>query len=56
MQQDIKEVIACPLCGCEIAYTSERTTHIWSCPDCPFVGFEYYQEGNAEDLTIYLNK
>lgn len=49
----------CPLCSetlirTDIQYIFKHTTHIYKCPDCPFVGLEYYTENDLEDLVRNL--
>jgi DNA-directed RNA polymerase subunit M/transcription elongation factor TFIIS len=52
----------CPLCGEELSWVptnkhytcNEDTTHIYTCPACPFLGIEYYNNKNVEDLKTYL--
>lgn len=50
------------MCDTELAWhttnktykRNEDTTHIYVCPECPFVGFEYYEERNVKDLQEFL--
>ena len=64
---DIKEVevygIDCPLCGefIEAKNITDETGHItgyviWSCPDCPFVGFEYSDKKSLAWTIEHLEK
>lgn len=54
----------CPLCDHILTWTpskttdknTDETTHIYSCSQCPFTGFEYYKQRNLKDLSDYLNK
>ncbi len=56
--------MCCPMCDTVLTWTptnplykgSEDTTHIYVCPECPFIGFEYYTDRNIEDLKAFLNK
>ena len=54
------QVVKCPLCQAEMEYRpkkyDEMITHIWSCPACPFVGFEFYNENNSEAVHYHLNQ
>lgn len=59
----MEHTIICPLCRTKINYKKINSrykdpdpTHIWSCPNCPFIGFEYYTNKNTKDLEKYLNK
>lgn len=59
------DTIICPLCGQKnVEYKAMRTygiplgkdfdfTHVWVCPECPFVGFEFWAPQNAE--TVFYN-
>lgn len=50
-----EEGIACPLCGEFTPHEKvEGTTHIWSCPACPFVGFEFYVGSQLDTLIRHL--
>ena len=44
----------CPLCNELLKHHPTRMTHLWTCPACPFVGFEFYDEENLKDLKSYL--
>jgi len=54
----------CPMCDTELTWiptnptykTNEDTTHIYTCPECPFVGFEFFGQRNLDDLSAYLNR
>lgn len=48
--------LRCPLCfkpNMDYKKINERT-HIWICPECPAVLFEYYSNDNLEDLKNTL--
>lgn len=49
-----KNKIKCPLCNEKTKYKEVKGTHIWSCPVCPFVAFEYYNKENTKQLTEHL--
>lgn len=54
----------CPLCDTELTWLpkpvvykpNEHVTHIYVCPECPFVGFEYLNDRNIVDVRDYLNR
>lgn len=47
----------CPLCNSEdIHYTVKGKTFIYTCEECPFVGFEYIDAENLKDLNEYLKR
>ena len=48
--------ITCPLCGEKIKHSTYKKSHLWVCPKCPFVGFEYYTDKDAERVRERLNK
>lgn len=50
-----EDVIHCPLCSDNLSYKQNKDTHIWSCDSCPFVGFEFYNDKNTDELKEYLN-
>lgn len=58
----IKNKMCCPMCDTELSWnptnlvyqSNEETTHIYTCPECPFVGFEFYSKRNTDDLSKYL--
>ena len=56
MEQETK----CPLCEAPMDYKpfgkSETQTHIWICPECPGVLFEFYNELDLECLERELTK
>lgn len=57
----------CPMCisgvmQCNTVTEKEKTrfsfeqhTHIYVCDDCPFIGFEFYNDTNTNALINYLN-
>lgn len=45
----------CPLCGEDIEYKEYKNTHIWSCPVCPFVSFEYYDDNDTAKVLEFLS-
>lgn len=50
----------CPLCGAEMEYknigTEENPVHKYGCPECPFLGIEYYFLPDVETLHKHLEK
>lgn len=48
--------IKCPLCLAPTNYHLEphTNTHIWTCRDCPFVGFEFYNVKNITGVATLL--
>jgi hypothetical protein len=48
--------IKCPLCLAPLCYQLERDTktHMWTCRDCPFVGFEFYNVKNITGVATVL--
>lgn len=55
--------MTCPICDHELTWipTNPRyknyddTTHIYKCPECPFIGFEFYTDKNHKELGIHLD-
>ena len=49
----------CPLCNSKLKYkkieNNTKNTHIYICPNCPFIGLEFYEYKNLEDLKKHLN-
>lgn len=45
-----KESIACPLCGANVPHEEVMHTHVWRCKECPFVGFEYYNDNDVKNV------
>jgi hypothetical protein len=49
--------IKCILCKCKLDYerldSDIGDTHIWICPECPFIGFEFY---GGYDLKALKNR
>jgi hypothetical protein len=48
----MKDSIKCPLCDAQANYKqlgTEKTgfSHMWSCENCPFVGFEFTSDVDA---------
>ena len=60
----MSQTMKCPMCDHVLSWNSvpkiykedEPVTHIYICPECPFVGLEYYNDKNIEDLKVYLNR
>jgi len=52
----MKNSIVCPLCGEKIKLTTYKKTYVWICQACPFVGFEYYTDKDAERASERLKK
>ena len=54
----------CPLCAHPLTWKptnptwqrNEDVTHIYVCPECPFIGLEYYEQRNIDDLIRYLDR
>ena len=42
--------IKCPLCGVDAPYRKGKETHVWVCLDCPFIGFEYYDDTDLDGV------
>lgn len=55
-QWEIEEAegFKCPLCGKFAEYKKHYETHIWSCQECPFIAYEYYDAQNTASLINYL--
>ena len=45
-----QNTIFCPLCSSKIRHKKFKSTHMWICKECPFVGFEFYEYKNLQDL------
>lgn len=51
----MKPDIRCPICDdAYMVYREHISTHLWVCPDCPAVLFEYYGSGDTKALHSYL--
>jgi uncharacterized Zn finger protein len=56
--------IKCPLCGADINLhnagkneaISGGQTPMWSCPECPFIGFEFWLPVDVKNLSKHLLK
>ncbi len=48
--------MCCPMCDTVLDYELFQGTHIYTCPECPFVALEYFNDGNIQDLAKYLNR
>lgn len=48
--------IKCPLCEEYMKYQPYKETHIWICPECPAVVFEYWHYGDATAVVEKLNR
>jgi endogenous inhibitor of DNA gyrase (YacG/DUF329 family) len=46
---------SCPLCDAPLTYENTNDTHMYTCPDCPFIGFEYWKAQDAVNITHKLN-
>lgn len=46
----------CPLCGEELNYIEYKGTHIYICESCPFIGFEYVEQQDIDNLKEYLER
>jgi ribosomal protein L37AE/L43A len=56
MNPQFKDDIKCPLCDKEIPVKRVGETYLWACPQCPFVGYEFYTLENLKDTEDYLIK
>jgi len=50
----------CPLCSTlrnpvTVKPTDWKGTYIWSCPECPFISLEYYNDQDIEHLKEKVN-
>ena len=48
--------VSCPLCGNRLIYEEYNGTHIYYCEPCPFIGFEYVDHKDLENLTKWLER
>ena len=48
--------VFCPLCGNRLIYEEYNGTHIYYCEPCPFIGFEYVDHKDLENLTKWLER
>lgn len=55
IDEKTKAPFQCPLCGEDVEYKEYKNTHIWSCPVCPFVSFEYYDDSDSAKVVEYLS-
>jgi hypothetical protein len=61
-----EKVMTCPMCDTVLTWNptphnykhndNEHVTHIYVCPECPFIGLEYFTTRNLVDLIGYLSK
>lgn len=55
-ESDKNKSVKCPLCNEELEHIEFGKTHIYRCEPCPFIGFEYIEPTNIDDLVNYLKK
>ena len=48
--------VFCPLCGDRLIHEEHNGTHIYYCEPCPFIGFEYVDHKDLENLTKWLEE
>lgn len=48
--------IVCPLCFCDAVHEEVNGTHIYVCQECPFVGMEFINDKDAQNLFDRLTK
>lgn len=48
--------VFCPLCGERLIHEEHNGTHIYYCEPCPFIGFEYVDHKDLENLTKWLEE
>lgn len=60
------DMIICPSCKAEMEHRSNgidtaqnddpnaKITHMWSCPDCPMICFEYINDGDIDALKTLI--
>ena len=47
----------CPLCSSdEVKYVEHNGTHLYVCIPCPFMGVEFVQDIDAENLLDYVKR
>ena len=44
----------CPCCDAPLEYHQQGSTHIYSCPECPIICFEFSDNSNTAQLNEYL--
>lgn len=56
MTTEIKPLV-CPMCmdNVPMKYRQYKSAHIYSCPKCPFTGFEWTDQESVEDFAEYIN-
>lgn len=55
LEKDDGDSLYCPSCEEKMEYKEKNDTHVWICPDCPFIVFEYYNKGDIDNLYQILN-
>lgn len=50
--------LVCPMCDSDEMDCKEinNRTYIYTCPACPFIGMEYYDKWDMENLKEYLER
>lgn len=54
---DIDKQMTCPMCQEEkMKHIEYNGTHIYICEHCPFIGFEYVEQKDIDNLKEYLER
>lgn len=49
--------VHCSHClGAELEHVEHKGTHIYICPECPNVTFEFMKDEDIQNLADYLNR
>lgn len=52
----MSESIKCPLCKHKAKHEEYKGAHLWVCPVCPCVVFEYWHDNDAKKIRERLKK
>ena len=44
----------CPLCDTRLEHREHEGTHGYFCPECPFIGFEYFNDNDIINLKSMI--
>lgn len=54
----MSNVMKCPMCETILPWEElkedDKSTNIYVCPECPFVGFEYFDKNDTRRITERL--
>ena len=51
-----RNLFKCPSCDTKLKYSRFKFAHIWKCPSCPIIVYEYYNASDTASLNEFMER